>query len=185
MMTHGCMLWGSALYNNGAVPNKWARYGESYSMCGVPQRVQTVWKPDELPLMQYEVARKGVLPFLDPMPHFEITQPGNILRIFERGGRFRPEIGVPEPSGLIFLETRPPHASLCSFVLHERIPNEGCASVFRHHHRDSYVNSHDVDIVPFGQRVERVHEPVLGPNFFSVTILDVSLHAHRGFRQER
>src|SRR5438094_913581 len=53
MMTHGCMLWGSALYNNGAVPSKWPRYGESYSMTGVPQRMQTVWKPDEVPLMQY------------------------------------------------------------------------------------------------------------------------------------
>ena len=39
---------------------------------------------------------KGVLPYLDPLPRFEITQPGNILRIFERGGRFRPEIGIPE-----------------------------------------------------------------------------------------
>jgi len=27
---------------------------------------------------------------------FEITQPGNVLRFFERGGRFRPEIGIPE-----------------------------------------------------------------------------------------
>jgi hypothetical protein len=96
MMTHGCMLWGAALYNNGAVPEKWARYGESYSTTGVPQRLQTVWKPEDVALMQYEVARKGVLPFLDPQPHFEITQPGNVLRIFERGGRFRPEIGVPE-----------------------------------------------------------------------------------------
>lgn len=96
MMTHGCMLWGSALYNNGATPNKWSRFGESYSMCGTPQRVQTVWRPDDVQLMQYEVARKGVLPFLDPLPRFEITQPGNILRIFEPGGRFRPEIGIPE-----------------------------------------------------------------------------------------
>ena len=47
---------------------------------------------------QYEEARKGVLPFLDPQQHFEVTQPGNILRIFERGGRFRPEIGVPGPA---------------------------------------------------------------------------------------
>ena len=45
MMTHGCMLWGAALYNNGAVPAKWSRYGESYSTTGVPQRMQTVWKP--------------------------------------------------------------------------------------------------------------------------------------------
>ncbi len=45
MMTHGCMLWGAALYNNGSVPDKRARYGESYSMNGVPQRLQTVPPP--------------------------------------------------------------------------------------------------------------------------------------------
>jgi hypothetical protein len=91
MMTHGCMLWGAALYNNGAIPNKWPQYGESYSMNGTPQRLQTVPAPTP-----EETARKGVLPFLDPLPRFEITQPGNILRIFERGGRFAPEVGIPE-----------------------------------------------------------------------------------------
>jgi hypothetical protein len=90
MMTHGCMLWGSALYNNGAVPLKWSRYGESYSMNGVPQRMQTVPPPTP------EEMAKGVLPFLDPLPRFEMTQPGNVLRIFERGGRFRVEVGIPE-----------------------------------------------------------------------------------------
>jgi len=39
-MAHGAMLWGAALYNNGAVPNKHARYGESYSPFGLPQRMQ-------------------------------------------------------------------------------------------------------------------------------------------------
>src|SRR5215471_12578118 len=42
MMTHGAMLWGAALYNNGSVPFKWAHFGESYSMLGSPQRLQTV-----------------------------------------------------------------------------------------------------------------------------------------------
>lgn len=91
MMTHGCMLWGAALYNNGAVTDKWSRYGESYSMDGVPQRLQTVPAPTA-----EETARKGVLPYLEPLPRFEITQPGNILRIFERGGRFVTDIGIPE-----------------------------------------------------------------------------------------
>ena len=31
MMTHGAMLWGAALYNNGAFPLKDAHFGESYS----------------------------------------------------------------------------------------------------------------------------------------------------------
>ncbi|MEY3460053.1 MAG: hypothetical protein RL215_3210, partial [Planctomycetota bacterium] len=91
MMTHGCMLWGAALYNNGATPDKWPAYGESYSMEGTPQRLQTVPTPTP-----DETARKGVLPYLDPLPRFEITQPGNILRIFERGGRFVPDAGIPE-----------------------------------------------------------------------------------------
>lgn len=90
MMTHGCMLWGAALYNNGAVPKKRPRYGESYSMYGTPQRLQTVPPPTE-----YEMKHKGVLPFLDPLPRYEISQPGNILRVFERGGRFRGEVGIP------------------------------------------------------------------------------------------
>ncbi len=90
MMTHGCMLWGAALYNNGSIPNKWARYGEFYSMRGTPLRGQTV------PLATPEQTDgKGILPFLDPLPRFEITQPGNVLRIFETGGRVRPEVGIP------------------------------------------------------------------------------------------
>lgn len=92
MMTHGCMLWGAALYNNGAVPFKWSRYGESYSMNGTPQRMQTVPPPTP-----EETDKKGILPYLDPLPRFEITQPGNILRIFERGGKPRAEIGLPDP----------------------------------------------------------------------------------------
>src|SRR6266540_5548909 len=36
MMTHGSMLWGAALYNNGSFPLKDARFGESYSENGAP-----------------------------------------------------------------------------------------------------------------------------------------------------
>jgi hypothetical protein len=91
MMTHGCMLWNAALYNNGSIPNKRAAYGESYSMHGVPQRLQTVPPPTD-----DEIDYKAVMRYLDPLPRFERSQPGNILRIFERGGRFRPENGIPE-----------------------------------------------------------------------------------------
>ena len=91
MMTHGCMLWGAALYNNGAVPFKIARYGESYSMNGTPQRIVDVPQPSP-----EEIAYKARVPFLDPLPRFEISQPGNVLRIFERGGRFIVDVGVPE-----------------------------------------------------------------------------------------
>jgi hypothetical protein len=38
---------------------------------------------------------KGVLPSLEPLERWEISQPGNLLRIFERGGHRKPEIGIP------------------------------------------------------------------------------------------
>ncbi len=91
IMTTGCMLWGAALYNNGAVPYKRARHGELYSMTGAPLRLQTVPAPS-----QWEMEKKGVVPFLNPLPRYENSQPSNLLRIFEAGGRFRPETGIPE-----------------------------------------------------------------------------------------
>ena len=90
MMTHGAMLWGAALYNNGSVPFKTPRYGESYAPDGSPQRLQTFPAPTP-----EEMRTKGVLPYLEPLPRWEVLQPGNVLRVFERGGFKRPEIGNP------------------------------------------------------------------------------------------
>lgn len=90
MMTHGAMLWGAALYNNGSVPYKNPRYGESYAPDGSPQRLQSFPAPTP-----EETRTKGVLPYLEPLPRWEIMQPGNVLRVFERGGFKRPEIGNP------------------------------------------------------------------------------------------
>ena len=43
-----------------------------------------------------EIEKKGVLPYLDPLQRWEISQPGNVLRVFERGGRKKSEIGNPD-----------------------------------------------------------------------------------------
>jgi len=90
MMTHGAMLWGAALYNNGSFPVKDYRFGESYGRDGRPQRLRTWPAPS-----REETRTKGVLPELAPLPRWEISQPGNVLRVFERGGRRRAEIGNP------------------------------------------------------------------------------------------
>src|SRR6202011_5679939 len=45
MMTHGAMLWGAALYNNGSFPQKNPLFGESYSPDGTPQRLTTFPPP--------------------------------------------------------------------------------------------------------------------------------------------
>ncbi len=91
MMTHGSMLWGAALYNNGGSPLKDSHYGESYSEDGNPQSLTANPKPT-----REQQAFKGFLAMLDPLPRWEVTQPGNILRVFERGGKRRLEIGNPD-----------------------------------------------------------------------------------------
>ncbi|MEW6732517.1 MAG: multiheme c-type cytochrome [Acidobacteriota bacterium] len=100
LMTHGAMLWGAALYNNGSYPLKDPHFGESYSVDGRPQRIQTMPIPSE-----EEVKKKGVLPYINPLPRYEMAQAAatNVLRVFERGGISKPgvllpsDIGSPDP----------------------------------------------------------------------------------------
>jgi len=80
MMTHGAFLWGAALYNNGAFPLKRATFGESYGPGGVSQKLTAVPPPSP-----EEIRLKAMLAELFPLPQFEATQPGNTLRVFERG----------------------------------------------------------------------------------------------------
>ncbi|HEV2863545.1 MAG TPA: hypothetical protein VGX48_21210 [Pyrinomonadaceae bacterium] len=92
MMRHGGMLWGAALYNNGGYPLKDTRFGESYSEeSGAPERMLQL--PPPSPVTRTWL---GALTYLDPLPRWEISQPGNILRVFERGGRGRSEVALPE-----------------------------------------------------------------------------------------
>src|ERR671921_1972587 len=92
MMRHGAMLWGAALYNNGGFPLKDTRFGESYSPeAGAPERM--IQLPPPSPATRTWM---GALDYLDPLPRWEISQPGNTLRVFERGGRGRSEVGLPE-----------------------------------------------------------------------------------------
>ncbi len=78
-------FWSVAAYNNGIVApaigaQKTPFLGESYSIDGVPRQI--VMSP---PPTLEELA-KGVLPFLLPLPRWEILPPGDIFRVFERGG---------------------------------------------------------------------------------------------------
>jgi hypothetical protein len=90
MMTHAGLLWGAALYNNGGYPTKNTRFGESYDRDGKPRAIKTFPKPTP-----EETRTKGVMPELDPLYRWEISQPGNVLRVFERGGQKKAEIGNP------------------------------------------------------------------------------------------
>ncbi|MCD6048944.1 MAG: repeat protein, partial [Verrucomicrobia bacterium] len=97
MMRHGAMLWGAALYNNGSTPNKNYNYGQAYGPDGVPLRLV-----NPTPVTPEDTKYRGIVPFLDPLPRFALSQPGNILRIFEKGGEKQLQLGVPtvtEPPG--------------------------------------------------------------------------------------
>ncbi|MFP6815416.1 MAG: hypothetical protein VB949_07090 [Pseudomonadales bacterium] len=100
--TTGAMLWGGAAYNNGILPFKNYILGESYTSDGVG----AILKGPEIPeALRHLVAEKGVLPQLLPLPAWETVKPGDIFRVFERGGRniinLFPETGIPNSLGLI------------------------------------------------------------------------------------
>jgi hypothetical protein len=91
MMAHGAMLWEAALYNNGSIARKNAVYGEFYDQAGLGAMATA----NPLPTLEQSRTR-GMLSRLWPLPRWEVTQPGNILRVFERGGERRPIVGVPD-----------------------------------------------------------------------------------------
>lgn len=99
LMSTGAMLWGGAAYNNGILPYKRYLLGEAYSRDGEPLRLDNPIAPNR------NMRAKGVLDALWPMPSWETVPPGDVFRVFERGGRnilnLFPETGLPGIGGNI------------------------------------------------------------------------------------
>ena len=97
IMATGAMFWGGAAYNNGILPFKNYILGEAYTREGVAASIRAPVKPDA------RMAKRGILPQLFPLPAWEVTPPGDVFRVFERGGRnilnLFPEIGLPNAVG--------------------------------------------------------------------------------------
>ena len=97
LMATGAMLWGGGSYNNGIIPFKRYILGEAYTREGVGATVVNPVEPDE------KMTARGILPQLIPLPAWETVPPGDVFRVFERGGRnilnLFPEIGLPNSLG--------------------------------------------------------------------------------------
>ncbi|MDB6015961.1 MAG: hypothetical protein JWR19_450, partial [Pedosphaera sp.] len=132
MMNHGAMLWGAALYNNGSVPFKNYRYGQAYGADGTPLRLVN---PE--PVTPEDIRRHGILPFIEPLPRFALSQPGNTLRIFEKGGERQTPLGIPNP------EEQPGHPA-------RRLSERGLGTLNR------------IDPVFLNLQKTRLHDPLLG-----------------------
>jgi len=104
IMATGAMLWGGASYNNGILPFKNYLLGEAYTRGGLPAKLTTPGAGPGGKLSKDQVAR-GVLAEMYPLPTWHVIPPGDVFRVFERGGRTInsqfPEIGLPNPSGAI------------------------------------------------------------------------------------
>lgn len=101
LMASGAMLWGGAAYNNGILPFKNYMFGEAYTQSGQPARIQSPIGGQ----ITAEQRARGVLAELYPLPTWHVIPPGDIFRVFERGGRnintqFA-EVGLPNPTGSI------------------------------------------------------------------------------------
>ncbi len=132
MMNHGAMLWGAALYNNGGFYLKNYRFGQGYAADGSPLRLVNY-----SPVTPVDTRLHGILPFIEPLPRFNLSNPGNILRIFEKGGEKQLQLGLPtsdEPNG------RP----------RNRLSERGLGTLNR------------TDPVFLGLQKTRLHDPLLG-----------------------
>ena len=102
LMATGAMLFGGAAYNNGILPNKNYILGEAYTREGEPARILSAGNPAGT--VTPEEAARGALPGLYPLPTWQTTPPGDVFRVFERGGRnissAFPETGLPNATGL-------------------------------------------------------------------------------------
>jgi hypothetical protein len=99
LMATSAMFWGAAAYNNGILPYKRSVLGEAYTREGQGASIANPLQPDAF------LTAKGILPSLTALPAWETIPPGDIFRVFERGGRVIssqfPEIGLPNSSGVL------------------------------------------------------------------------------------
>lgn len=95
LMTTSAMLWGGASYNNNILPYKNYILGESYDSEGKAQKVADAAADSDPKKKDRTIAE------LIPLPQWEVVPPGDIFRVFERGGmRIKtqfPETGNPNP----------------------------------------------------------------------------------------
>jgi hypothetical protein len=132
MMNHGAMLWGAALYNNSGFYLKNYRFGQAYGPDGVQLRITNY-----TPVTAADTMLHGILPFLDPLPRFNLSNPGNVLRIFEKGGEKQLQLGLPTTE-------EPPGKPL------RRLSERGLGTLNR------------TDPVFLGLQKTRLHDPLLG-----------------------
>ena len=132
MMNHGAMLWGAALYNNGGTNFKNYHYGQAYGPNGEPLKLINY-----TPVSPNDTKTHGILPYLEPLPRFNLSNPGNVLRIFEKGGEKQLQLGNPTVN-------EPPGRPL------RRLSERGLGTLNR------------TDPVFLGLQKTRLHDPLLG-----------------------
>src|SRR5437016_978588 len=77
------------------------------------------------------------------------------------------------------------HSAFYVFVLHELLPHEAAAMIFRHQHGDAEVEAEHVAVVPVRKRIERIAETVLRPNFFAIRPAKIAQHADAVVEEKR
>lgn len=105
LMSTGAMLWNGAAYNNGILPFKRGMLGEAYTHDGQPASIKNPIEPNAW------MIEKGIVAQFYPLPAWETVPPGDIFRVFERGGRvissLFPEIAIPNSLGRLQLLDEP------------------------------------------------------------------------------
>jgi hypothetical protein len=118
LMSTGAMFFGGASYNNGILPFKHYMLGEAYTRNGEPASIAGPVLPDA----QAALEQHGVLPRLQPLPHWESAPTPDVFRVFEPGGRVSgnrfPETALPNVGAGVQLLNEPGRPDL-------RVSNRG------------------------------------------------------------
>src|SRR5229473_6188164 len=77
------------------------------------------------------------------------------------------------------------HRGLYFGVLHEHVPDELRAVVFRHQHGDAEIDAQHVRVIPSCEWIERVYKAVSLPDLASVPATEVSQHSHAVVEEKR
>src|SRR6266481_6489492 len=76
------------------------------------------------------------------------------------------------------------HRGLCFGVLHEHVPDELRAVIFRHQHGDAEIDAQHICVIPSCKRIESVYKAVFLPDSASVPATEISQHSHAVFEQK-
>src|SRR5258708_9463556 len=77
------------------------------------------------------------------------------------------------------------HRGLCFGVIHEHVPDELRAMIFRHQHGDAEIDAKRIRVIPSCEWIESVYKTIFPPDLIPVPATKISQDAHAVVEEKR